>query len=1083
MPYPHRDILAVTFTNKATEEMTKRIVHELALIAGRESGWEDKSSPYSATLIKDLQLTGSNNPDKLLASYAGKCLDALLADFDHFSVSTIDAFFQTILRAFTHEAELAGDYELELDDKTIISKAVAQLLEDIDNNKSPKEDPDNKYLSEQLKVLMENRLANSSDPNFFNREGRVQEDIVKYIDAITDETFAKNYDAIVSFFADTKKFEEFKSTLNDTANIEEDIRQLCKNTYSQLDGASQNTLKLFEKPDKYIDTPEIPKSATFRTALTDPESNYKKNCKPADRGQLLQQAAIKLAELVNRLRFKRMLSQQMGKATILKRIFDAMEVQRSDTSTILLSDTNALLRNIISEDESPFIYERIGNRYRHFLIDEFQDTSAMQWEIFKPLLLESLSRNEENIGDNESLIIGDEKQSIYGFRNSDATMLTNLSKGKEIIPEQCRSTSSKCNWRSSHPVVTFNNIFFTMVAEDDNSLTDLYSNVVQEAVDKTRTMHGRIHAQPLPVDKKTPQMGVEDILDNIIEQLERGFKPGDIAVLVRTNKMAQDFIDGAGDLARQPIPEDCDDTLMARITKRKEWLAKLKFAGEDSVSLTSSSMVQLVINILRFIGASDFTLYEKNVSEKELALIFSNFEREIAKGRDPSDALSETLAKHREGGIEMLKLDADTDPDLLTLPSMVERIINIFVSEEMRDRENLYLSTLLDTVNRYCTFGIPDIRSFLSWWDSKGSGIKLSVGRDREALTVMTVHKSKGLEFPCVHYVALPAKNRSDNYKWIEGQRLDWIPEDIRPEWFSVNLGKWMMGTPLEDIYTEWEVQNNIDEVNLVYVAMTRAVNELNIYYIHHETVPEAKDAQPVSIYDKIGLMLRRTAEAPNSGIITEDNKVFTSEAEPQRYESDLSPDKPGALDPDPVHPTVPPLDMVIHEELWQNTVLENDTVLTDEDEDEDEQANIGNYFEPDEELRALRSILADLTNANDKDTVCLRHAPSPVVEAMLTICLESHPEWFGPGVTTARVFKRQWKNGTWATAVADRLVVKPDGSMEMIVYKNSGLPATNQEAKVNRLLRIVNRHQHRGLKAWIWDLATGEAKAFTPAN
>lgn len=1074
MPYPHRDILAVTFTNKATEEMTKRIVHELALLAGRETGWEESTSPYAKTLIEDLDLGHSNNPANLLKEYAGNCLDTLLADFDHFGVSTIDAFFQTILRAFTHEAELAGDYELELDNTTIISKAVAQLLEDIDSNRSPKEDPDNKYLSAQLKGLMENRLANASDPNLFNREGRVQGDIVRYINAITDETFMQNYDVIVDFFADTKKFEAFKHALNDTEQIKDDIRKLCTDTYSRLEGVTKHTLNIFADPERYILNPEAPSTSTFQSALYDPEANYKKGSKPADEGRMLQNATKRLKDLIDMLRCRLTLSTQIGKATILKRTFDAMETQRADTSTILLSDTNALLRNIISEDESPFIYERIGNRYRHFLIDEFQDTSAMQWAIFKPLLLESLSHNESDHIDNESLIIGDEKQSIYGFRNSDATMLTNLSKGREIHPDQCQSTSSKNNWRSSHAVVTFNNAFFTEVAKDDKSLADLYSNVVQETVEKTRKLHGRIHAQPLNSDKKTAEMSVSDIIDNIIEQMKRGFKPGDIAVLVRTNKLAQTFIDGAGELARQPIPEDCDDDLRERLIERKRLLAGLKFAGEESVTLASSSMVQLVINILRFIGASDFTLYKRNVSEKELALIFSNFEHEIAKGSTPSEALSNTLAKRREGAIEALTLDADTDPDLLTLPSMVEKIINVFVSDEMRQKENLFLSTLLDTVCQYCTFGIPDIRSFLSWWDSKGSGIKLSVGRDREALTVMTVHKSKGLEFPCVHYVAVPPKNRSENYEWIKGEHLDWINEDIRPEWIPVSLGKWMINTPLEAIYLAHEIQNNIDEVNLVYVAMTRAVNELNIYY--NATTSEAASSQgyPISIYDKIGTMLKRTVKVPGSGIVTDDGKIFSTESTPERYIPETSTDRPSALDPDPLHPDVPQLDMVMHEELWQNTVLENDIILTNSD---DETADYAPWIEPDEELRALRVILNELTNVNDIETVCLRHNPSPAVKEMLRTCLEARPEWFGPGVTTSRIFKRQWKNGTWATSIADRLVVNPDGSLQLIVYKNSDPRETNPEAKVKRLLRIVDPQKHPGSKAWLWDLSTGEAQ------
>lgn len=1071
MPYPHRDILAVTFTNKATEEMTKRIVHELALLAGRERGWEDKGSPYLENLIKDLGLTGSSNPQSLLAEYAGKSLDALLADFDHFGVSTIDAFFQTILRAFAREAELAGDYELELDDKTLVGDAVARLLSDIDNNVAPDYDPGNEQLSRQLKALMTMRLDESNDPNIFSRNGSVQREVVEYINSITNESFALNNEEIVKFFADTDRFTKFLEALADTSAVEEELRQCCRGLDGLLQGANAHTLKLFSDPDKYILEPALPKGKTFETALNDPAKNFNKGKATPEKIELLHTAAMTLKKLIGRLRYLKELHKQMGRTTILKRILDAMEAQRADTSTILLSDTNSLLRNIIDDDETPFIYERTGNRYRHFLIDEFQDTSSMQWEIFKPLLREALSRNEAPHGDNESLIIGDEKQSIYGFRNSDASMLTRLSEGKEITDSQ--ATTSEHNWRSSHTVVEFNNAFFAEAVADDASLANLYNNVHQNPVKKTERYPGFIQAQPLTAEENKG-MNVEEIIDNIILQLERGYRPGDIAVLVRTNSLAQTFIEQAGEISRREIPEDCEPEERAWEEKRLKWLSKMKFAGEESVTLASSPLVQLVINILRFVGAGDFTLYHKNLSEKELALIFSSFERAIARGLTPSEALSETLAKRQAGELEPLQLDPDTDPDMLTLPSMVEKIINDFISPEMRRKENLFLSTLLDTVNQYCEHGIPEVKAFLNWWDAKGSGIKLSVGRDLEALTIMTVHKSKGLEFPCVHYVATAPRAYQKNYIWIEGKKLHGLPKSVCPPLIPVKLGEWMLDTPLEAEYRQWCTQRNIDEVNLVYVALTRPVNELNIYY---KATAEGKSAE--GIYENVGRYLRQTAQHhPEVLTTTEDDpEIFISPTPPQGKLA-LEAERPGALDPEEEHPEVPTIELNRHDDLWKDTVLDTDFALPTGDAENEYPRR-----EPDEELRQLQAIMTDLTDAGDEASVRLRHNPSPAVGKMLGRCMAARPEWFGENVTTGRIFTRRLKEGKRATGVVDRLLTHSDGSMELIIYKRSDLPTERQEAAVRRLMWIADLRRHKGSKAWLWDLAEGEARQVLPTE
>lgn len=831
----HRSVLAITFTNKATEEMKTRIIHELAVIAGLEKGWT-KESPYAGELCETFRCSRDE-----LRNAAARALRDLLYDFNFFSVSTIDSFFQTILRSFAREAEVAGNYELELNDESIIGMSVDKLLQDLNHGEQNKRTA---YLINWLSSYMTQLIEDGMPFNVFNRSLPIHRNLIKFIDKITDDFYRENEEKIINYLSDEKKFGAFKNSVYEQMRrIKQQTSEACKDAVEmiQATGMSANVKQVISGAlEKWSKTGYLNDgySKTVATAMDDVSTVYKKNPKPTPSDELNGT----IAKALEMIRFSseqigtlRLIASNLYQLGLLASLSDYINKYRRENSTILLSDTNALISRIIGSEDAPFLYERVGVWFRHYLIDEFQDTSFSQWSNIRPLIRESLAYEHDN------LVIGDEKQCIYRFRNSDPSLLHNLhldSMAKGRCEVRGDSISENTNWRSSVDVIQFNNTFFSALVRN-LGFEEIYSNVAQQISKKHSSHRGYVRVKSYSGAKKADWLpeALENLTVQLRRQLESGYRPGDIAILVRKRDEGNVII------------KHLEETV-----KADPGFPPFRIVSDASLFLGNSPAVGLIVSRLRLISATDFSTNPKKKTKREIAALINCFENEKSRGASSSAALLSALdqmekasSKTNDGNTSAAPLhdeNAFAHPEQTTdnvtasglaatsvdLVSLVEELITTYIPQEQLRSENLYLNAFQDLVTEFVGRGHGDIRSFLNWWDEKGYSTPVAGAQDDSALNILTIHKSKGLEYPCVHipFAEMTESNQPEP-AWFEIGKIPGIPDDILPPMLPLELSSAMRGTPFEERYEEVSRQKKLDTLNLLYVAFTRAVNELHI--------------------------------------------------------------------------------------------------------------------------------------------------------------------------------------------------------------------------------------------------------------
>lgn len=836
----HRATLAITFTNKATDEMKRRIVHQLACLAGIG----DEKSPYESDLCAELHTDSFH-----LKAHAIEALHELLCDFSNFNISTIDSFFQTVLRTFSREAEITGNYEVELRDDYVITVGVNEMLSSV--NRATDYEFDNRHemiaLVSWIKQYINHNISEGKSFNIFNRKSNLVETLVSFTGKALTETYKLNAPVIDSYLEDISRTLNFAKEVSAlTGKLETGFFDMAKEAYGSLvaadaiDGMMKDCANSFKAwserswgngPGKRV-----------RASLDDPEALYKKNRCPD--GNILSLAAevaaeaVKVYDSINLLKILRTNVYSLG---VIGEIQRQASKFKNENNAILLSDTNDILRRIISEAEAPFIYDRLGVRLRHFLIDEFQDTSRLQWANLRSLVRESLST------DNDNLIIGDEKQSIYRFRNSDPDLIV------KVVPEEFERQSEirgnnpeeNTNWRSSSEVVQFNNTLFSYMAEA-KGLSDIYSNVVQRIA--KRDLHGYVKAVPYD----NIDTALSNMTDDIVRQLNSGYRMGDIAILVSTNTNGKAVIDYL--LSQKPLIKELED---------------LQIMSDDALTISSSAAVRIITSVLSFLDAqqSMFATEEDNddKSRKRLpvATIMSRYHYHLSRGMDKLKAVELTFSGDGVEG-DTTANDA-ADMRCINLPSIVERIISRYLTDEMREAENVYISGFQDVVADFCEGSEGDLHAFMKWWEGFGKEkCALAIPSEVNAIRVMTIHKSKGLEFPCVHVPIVDwSFNSAKNIEWFktaddEGNPLGifsrFSPENL-PPFIPLATAAILEKGEFAGQYACFAKKSTVDILNKTYVAFTRAVNELIIGY------KEVKTLSDSSVHGMMGITLGDVTE------------------------------------------------------------------------------------------------------------------------------------------------------------------------------------------------------------------------------
>ena len=764
-PYAYRHILAVTFTNKATDEMKTRILSELFILSE-----DTPSSKYLPLLVRDGACKGEDDArDK-----AGRYLASILHDYSAFSVSTIDRFFQQTLKSFAHEIGQFASYRVELDREMLVNESVDRILDSLTEKDRG-----------MLDWLTENVMESLRDGKKYRLEGSLR-DMAINIKSESFRTVAEEGHVDVSKVYTPENLRLIrKETDRIRKEYSKDVREKAEAVLGIIRSAGLepedfkgkrmaqivNFTKLGENDAVPSPTPAFFNYEDPGERFTKANATLSQNLE----GTGFEERFSEFLDLFKGIRRKEyntlgLIRKGLYDLGIAGRLMEAFAEIQKEKNVISIDETNVLLRKIIDGTDAPFVYEKTGTRYDHFLLDEFQDTSRIQWDNFRPLVENSVALGQDN------LVVGDVKQSIYRWRDSDWHLLSGLEHsfdGESVKVETLRS-----NRRTLRNIVEFNSALFPELSRmldegldsSHEKISDLYSDASQEvAVDKSAG--GSVTLSFCP----DVEHELDEILKSIREYMDAGGRYGEIAIVLRKKKHF-------GPMTARMLMEN-----------------GIPVISDDSLDIRSSVTVRRLISLLSLVG--------KKREEGERARV------------------SSFLA---------LSLGVDIPDSYHSIVDLSEQLLSEIraADPERFDAETVYIQSFMDYLSDWTSSEGNSLEAFLRDWPE--AKVEVSSPDEKDSVRLITAHKSKGLEFPFVIFPfaeTVTLFRSEDAWCLPEGKTL---PETVRSAAYRVTLSSKSSDTLFAGAYRRELNFDYIDNLNLFYVAMTRPKYNLRVIAADH---------------------------------------------------------------------------------------------------------------------------------------------------------------------------------------------------------------------------------------------------------
>ncbi|MGI6320905.1 MAG: UvrD-helicase domain-containing protein [Bacteroidales bacterium] len=777
-PELFKNILAITFTNKAANEMKTRIVENLNEFISLSI-----EEAQAHNMLKMIHQESGISYEKMLEN-SQIVLNKILYNYADFSIMTIDSFYQKILRSFAYDMGIPVNYRLEIELDELIKQLIDRLMSQFGENPEIK------------KVLIEYINQNISDERTWN----VEDEIAKFAKQIFDENLYKHIRKLHNVKIHDY-IELIKKIRKRVYKLKKEIVQKAADLITKIEGQGIDIEEDFTykrrgyggwllrlKNEDFSDIGSYAKNAIFNDKWFSAKSSFWGIFEPikTDVTDASKEILLNLKDLTD----LENISKNIYSLALLYQIYIDVEKIKVDDSVFFLSETNLKIYEIIKDQPSPFIYERIGDRYYHYFIDEFQDTSTIQWLNIAPLISEAISQTHQS-GHGSAIIFGDEKQSIYRFRGGDFNQILELAK-----PENTKNLIT--NFRSTEKVVKFNNEVFKLANSvlGENKYKSIYEDSAQEIKDENG--HGY-------VEFRTIEEGFfDDVFEIIQDALKRNYSQKDIAILSFTHK---------------PLQEIAQALTNTNLNNGES----INVVSSDSLKLHQSPKVQFLHNIISFFknennpiinAAIILYLCEINNIDSSKHLAISNDKKRV-------ESFIEEISKNKISYKTMTQLN---------IYELVEEAHRVFFDDKIADP---YVSAFINIIYKYNKEQKRDT-DFVEWWAEKKDKHSISISENIDGVRLISVHSSKGLEFPIVIMLNKAVRNKGSNIwidKELDFQNLDYnlpvsLVRSFKIEKNKIFEDEQFNSRFLEEVAMEKDLVD-MDNLNSFYVALTRAKEEL----------------------------------------------------------------------------------------------------------------------------------------------------------------------------------------------------------------------------------------------------------------